>query len=245
MIKRILFIVFGFLAFNVLWLILSLCVQSDVLVSPIEVYQSMENTVQTDMWGHIAASSMRILKGLLLSLLIAIPTGLVLANYPKINKVCSPLLYFTYPVPKLALLPVVMLLLGIGEMAKITMVVLILVFQIIIATRDAALHIPKEDFHTLTSLGANKMQLLKWITLPAILPEILTSLRVAIGTATSVLFFTETFGTDRGMGFYIVDSWMRLAYTEMYTGILILLLIGFTLFLIIDIMEEYLCKWKY
>ena len=244
MIKRILSIIFGFLAFNLLWLILSICIQSAVLVSPIEVYQSMGSTVQTDMWEHIAASFMRILKGLFLSLLIAIPIGLGLANYPKINKICSPLLYFTYPVPKLALLPVVMLLIGIGEAAKITMIILILVFQIIIATRDAVLHIPKEDFHVLTSLGSNKMQLLRWITLPAILPEILTSLRVAIGTAVSVLFFTETFGTDRGMGFYIVDSWMRLAYTEMYTGILILLLIGFVLFLMIDIIEEYVCKWK-
>ena len=236
---------FGFLAFNLLWLILSFCIQSDVLVGPIEVYRSMGRIVQTDMWEHIAASSLRILEGLFLSLLIAIPTGLVLANYPKINKVCSPLLYFTYPVPKLALLPIVMLLLGIGEVAKITMIVLILVFQIIIATRDAVLHIPKEDFHVLTSLGSNKMQILRWITLPAILPEVLTSLRIAIGTAASVLFFTETFGTDRGMGFYIVDSWMRLAYTDMYTGILILLLIGFVFFLVIDILEEYLCKWKY
>ena len=244
MIKRILSIVFGFLTFNLLWLILSFCIQSDVLVSPIEVYRSMGHTVQADMWKHIAASSMRIFEGLFLSLLIAIPTGLILANYPKINKICSPLLYFTYPVPKLALLPVVMLLIGIGEAAKITMIVLILVFQIIIATRDAVLHIPKEDFHVLTSLGANKIQLLRWITLPAILPEILTSLRIAIGTAVSVLFFTETFGTDKGMGFYIVDSWMRLAYTEMYTGILILLLIGFVLFLLIDILEEYTCKWK-
>jgi NitT/TauT family transport system permease protein len=193
---------------------------------------------------HAIASACRILEGLFIALLIAVPTGLLLANYPKINKICSPLLYFTYPVPKLALLPIVMLLLGIGEAAKIAMIVMILVFQLIVSIRDAALHIPREDFHVLISLGANKRQILRWITLPAILPETLTAIRVAIGTAASVLFFTETFGTDKGMGFYIVDSWMRLAYGEMYAGIFVLSLLGFILFFTIDILEKRVCKWK-
>lgn len=192
---------------------------------------------------HAIASACRMLEGLFIALLIAVPTGLLLANYPKINKICSPLLYFTYPVPKLALLPVVMLLLGIGEAAKIAMIVMILVFQLIVSIRDAALHIPREDFHVLISLGANKRQILRWITLPAILPETLTAIRVAIGTAASVLFFTETFGTDKGMGFYIVDSWMRLAYGEMYAGIFVLSLLGFILFFTIDILEKRVCKW--
>lgn len=196
-----------------------------------------------EMGIHMIASAGRILEGLLIALLIALPTGLVLANYPKINKICSPLLYFTYPVPKLALLPVVMLLLGIGEAAKIAMIVLILGFQLIMSVRDAAMHIPRENFHVLISLGASKRQMLRWVTLPAILPETLTAIRVAIGTAASVLFFTETFGTDKGMGFYIVDSWMRLAYKEMYTGILCLSLLGFIFFFAIDVLEKKVCKW--
>ncbi|MDR2233439.1 MAG: ABC transporter permease [Tannerella sp.] len=244
MIKRLLTILFGFLAFNLLWFILAKWLRTDVLVDPITVYLSMGKFIQTTMWGHISASFLRIIEGLILSLLIGIPFGLLMAAYPWINKIGSPLLYFTYPIPKLALLPVVMLLLGIGESAKIVMIVLIIVFQIIIATRDAVLHIPKEDFHVLTSLGARKRQVLRWITLPAILPEILTAVRIALGIAVSVLFFTETYGTDKGMGFYIVDAWMRLSYTEMYAGILILSLIGFFLFIAIDLIEEIACKWK-
>lgn len=244
MIKRLSVFLYGFVAFNLVWFLAAICVQSPVLINPIKVYASFLNTAQPGLWLHAATSLIRILEGLFLSLFIGIPFGLLLANYPKVNKICSPLLYFSYPVPKLALLPVVMLLLGIGEAAKITMIVLILVFQIIIATRDATLHIPREDFHVFISLGAKKRQILRWITLPAIFPEILTALRVAIGTAVSVLFFTETYGTDKGMGFYIVDAWMRLSYTEMYTGILILSLIGFVLFFLIDLLEELVCKWK-
>jgi NitT/TauT family transport system permease protein len=197
----------------------------------------------TGMGIHILTSAGRILEGLLIALLIAVPIGLTLASYPKINKICSPVLYFAYPVPKLALLPIVMLGLGIGEAAKITLIVLILVFQLIVSIRDAAMHIPREDFHVLISLGASKRQMLRWILLPAVFPETLTAIRVAIGTAASVLFFTETFGTDKGMGFYIVDAWMRLAYRDMYTGILCLSLLGLLLFCAMDVLEKRVCKW--
>ena len=242
MLKRNLTFVYGFLTFNLLWFLAAMVVDSPMLVNPIDVYLSIGD--HPDIGTHIGASLLRIAKGLAISLLIGMPVGLTMAYFPRMNKICSPLLYFTYPIPKLALLPVVMLLLGIGESAKIVMIVLILVFQIIISTRDAALHIPASDFHVLLSLGANKWQLLRWVTFPAILPEVLTSLRIAIGTALSVLFFTETYGTDRGMGFYIVDAWMRLSYTSMYVGILALSLIGFLLFVLTDSLEEYLCKWK-
>jgi NitT/TauT family transport system permease protein len=198
----------------------------------------------SSLWEHVFASLWRMMEGLSLSFLIAVPVGLLFAKYPKINKIGNPLLYFSYPVPKLALLPVVMLLMGIGESAKITMIVLILVFQIIVAIRDAARHIPPEDYHVLISLGANNRQLLRWVTLPAILPEALTSLRIAVGTSASVLFFTETFGTDKGLGFYIVDAWMRLAYKEMYTGIAVLSLIGLAIFSVIDLVEKRVCQWK-
>ncbi len=235
---------YGFLAFNVVWYIAAVCIQSPVLVNPLNVYKSFNAIFWNGIWTHISASLLRIQEGLILALAIGIPIGLLMFNSRKTDKVLSPLLYFSYPVPKLALLPVVMLLLGIGETAKVVMILLILVFQIIVTTRDAARHISSEKFHVLRSLGANNFQVMRWIIFPAITPEILTSVRVATGTAVSVLFFTETYGTDRGMGFYIVDAWMRLAYTQMYAGILILSLVGFFLFFLTDLLEECLCKWK-
>lgn len=244
MIKRIQAFVYGFMAFHVVWWLLAVCVDSRVLVSPVVVYKNIGIILHAGMLQHIWASTLRIIEGVCISLILGVFTGLLLAGNKKINKVFSPVLYFTYPIPKLALLPVVVLLLGIGEVAKVAMIVLILMFQIIVATRDAVFNISKEDFHVLTSLGAKKREFFRWIIFPAILPEVLTSLRIAVGTAISVLFFTETFGTDKGMGFYIVDSWMRLSYIEMYAGILVLSMMGFILFLLIDILERYLCLWK-
>ncbi len=236
---------YGFLAFHLLWFGLDLGIHSDVFAGPLPVYQTLAALLgKMQIWEHMGASFLRVLEGLFISLALGVPTGILLANNPRLNKVGGALLYFTYPIPKLALLPVVMLLFGIGEAAKIIMIVLILVFQITLAARDAVSNIAKDDFAVMTSLGASRLQVLRWVTFPAALPEILTSLRVATGTVISVLFFTETYGTEYGMGFYIVDAWMRLAYNEMYAGIYILSLMGFLLFFAIDRAEARLCGWK-
>ena len=82
------------------------------------------------------------------------------------------------------------------------------------------------------------------ILLPAILPALFSSLRVAIGVAVSVLFVTETYGTERGMGYFIVDAWMRFNYLDMYGGIVVLSITGFLLFIATDLLEVWLCPWE-
>lgn len=218
--------------------------KTNVLPNPFEVYGIMGDVSEMGISQHLYASLSRIFKGLFFSIIMGLPVGLMMATYPSINKFMSPLLYLTYPIPKLALLPIVFLLLGIGETSKITMIILIIIFQIIITTRDAGINIPQENYHILTSLGAGRWKKLYLITLPAILPELISVLRISIGTAVSVLFFTETYGTNKGMGFFIVDAWMRIAYKEMYAGILILSFMGLLLFIILDILEKKSCRWK-
>ena len=71
-----------------------------------------------------------------------------------------------------------------------------------------------------------------------------TAVRVAMATAVSVLFFTETFGTQYGMGYYIMDAWLRVNYLEMYAGILVLSVMGLLLFGIIDCFEHVACRWQ-
>jgi NitT/TauT family transport system permease protein len=77
------------------------------------------------------------------------------------------------------------------------------------------------------------------------MPKFLTALRVAMATAVSVLFFTETFGTQYGMGYFIMDAWLRVNYLEMYSGIVVLSSIGLILFSTIDYMERKMCGWQY
>jgi NitT/TauT family transport system permease protein len=96
----------------------------------------------------------------------------------------------------------------------------------------------------MTSLGAGAPAIFKSIILPASLPGILTALRISLGTALSVLFFTETFGTELGMGYFIMDAWMRVDYTDMFSGIFVLSIMGLTLFIMLDVIEHICCRWK-
>lgn len=241
--SNLLKILLGFLIINIIWFTASYFSNTNLIVNPIELYKSLPKIWSQSMNTHLLAS----LKRILLGVGIAIGIGLLITSlFIQSNKtklIIDSFVYISYPIPKLALLPIVMLLAGIGETTKIIMIVLIIVFQIIISLRDGVNKIPKESLLVATSLGINEKQKLRHIILPAITPDLLSTLRVAIGTAISVLFVTETYGTNKGMGYFIVDSWMRINYMHMYAGIVILSLLGFLLFIIIDLLEISTCQW--
>lgn len=235
----------GFVSLNILWYIVSLALHTRVVPQPMAVYQHLDRILSDRLYLHALASLMRAACGLALSLAAGVPLGLLMARSGLWNRILNPLLYFAYPVPKTALLPVVMLLFGLGDLSKIAVVVLIVVFQVIVATRGAALGIPSETYNHIRSLGATGMQLFRHVTLPAILPDLLTNTKVAAGTALSILFFTETYGTHWGLGWYIMDSWSRIDYSGMYLGIMTIGLLGFSIFIGVDALERKVCKWRF
>lgn len=238
------YIIIGFILFNIIWYICALVLELKALPSPTEVYTSYAKALDNDIISHSLASVQRIFISLGISLAIALILGLWMGYSKKANKLLGPMVYFSYPIPKLALLPIIMVLFDMGEASKIIIVVLIVVFQLIITIRDSVRNIPQENYYVLTSFGASNLQKMRHITLPAILPDIFSSLRVALGIATSALFFIETFGTDKGLGYYITDSQTRVDYVQMYFGIIVLSVIGFGLFLLVDLADSILCKWK-
>lgn len=233
----------GFFIINLLWYISYLTVQTTVIANPITVYQNFGKVFENHILIHILASLKRIGIGVFLSLLVGIPIGILIAYSKNANKVLFPLVYFSYPIPKTALLPIAMLLWGMRDGSKIIILFLIIVFQVIVAVRDSVNQIDKSFYLITSSAGASRLQIIRHITLPAILPELLTSLRVSLGTAVSVLFFVEGYGTRYGMGYYIVDAWSRIDYIGMYSGIIVISVVGFFLFVLVDFIFEKLCAW--
>ncbi|WP_042276549.1 ABC transporter permease [[Clostridium] dakarense] len=242
--KKIETFVKGFIILNLLWYIFSMVMDSRIVPKPHEIYMYIPKLFEQDFYMHISASLYRVLIGLLISFLIGSTIGLLMGYYKNINKLLNPLIYFTYPIPKTALLPVVMTIYGLGDGSKITLIVLITVFQVIVSVRDAVSNILSENYNPLISLGATKLQLFRHVTIPAILPEILTNIRLSIGTAFSVLFFAEAYGTNAGVGYFIQDAWTRINYIEMYSGIVILSFLGLILFILVDFIESIVCRWK-
>ena len=236
--------VFGACFCIVLWAGLAYLLAMPVIPSPEQVALRLAARFPETIAVHAGYSLMRIVLGLFAAVAVGYPVGVLMGHFPRVNRLFAPVLYMTYPVPKIALLPVVMLLFGVGETSKLLLVFLIIVFQVIVGVRDAVAAIPSETYAPLRVLGASFPQIVRHIIVPASLPKFITAVRVAMATAISVLFFTETFGTQYGIGCYIMDAWLRVNYLDMYAGIVVLSTMGLMLFILLDFAERRLCAWN-
>lgn len=242
--KRVKDFLVGFILVNLFWLVLSLILDIRVLPTPFRVYGNFSEVVKSGIFIHIAASLGRIAVGLLFSVIIGLPIGLLMARSGIWNRLLHPLVYFSYPIPKTALLPVAMLLLGLGNGSKILIMVLTMVFQIILSVRDSVKRIPEEFYQVGKSAGFSKRYIFCNITFPAILPDLFTAFRISIGTALAILLIVEAYGTKVGIGYYILDAWSRINYLQMYGGIVVIALTGAILILLVDVLAEKICPWK-
>lgn len=229
----------------VLWHFLAKAAALPIFPPPLAVLGNLTDIFLGSIAVHGAYSLWRIVAGVLLAVAAGFPLGVCMGYFSRCDRLLSPLVYLTYPVPKIALLPILMLGCGLGELSKILMIFLIIVFQVMVTVRDGVKSIPKETYYPLYSLGAGFGDIFREILWEASLPKFLTSLRVAMATAISVLFFTETYGTQYGMGYFIMDAWLRVNYLEMYSGIVVLSFIGLFLFAVIDWIERIACRWQY
>jgi ABC-type nitrate/sulfonate/bicarbonate transport system permease component len=236
-------VIISLLALLVVWALAALAVNKPLLPAPWSVIYSFIIDLPRGLGWHILISGWRILAAMLITTVIGVPLGLWLGQDRRWDRFAFPLIFTTYPIPKIALLPVIILFLGIGDASKIFLITLILFFQVLVIVRDASHNLPAEYTLSLRSLGANRFQLLKYVYLPACLPATLTSLRLNVAVSIAVLYLAESFATSSGLGYYIMDTWQRLDYTRMYAGVLAMSLVGAFLFSLLALIESHLCRW--
>lgn len=196
-------------------------------------------------WYHFSASGLRVTAAMSLAWLIAFPAGVILGYFRRADEVLSPLIFLTYPVPKIVLLPVFLVMFGLGDFSKIFMIALIIGFQVLVAVRDAVLMLDKKYIDSFRSLGGQGLATLRHVVIPAALPNGFTAMRIGTGTGIAVLFFVESFATARGLGFFIMDTWGRFAYEQMFVGIIGMSLLGVILYETFNYLEKRVCAWKY
>lgn len=227
------------------WQIAALLIDEPVLPGPLLVLVTLWRELGRGLLEHFLASFWRVVASTLLAIALAAPAGLVMGQSKRLNAIFSPVVYLLYPIPKVVLVPVVLLLLGIGDLSKIVIIFLILFFQILVLVRDQAAALRPELIQSVRSLGAGRRALFRFVYLPASLPAILTALRQSVGTAVAVLYVAELFATQRGLGYYIYLSGSTLYnYPAMYAGIVALSLMGLGLYFSVDWLEKKLCPWQ-
>ncbi len=231
---------------GVVWQALAWVVDASILPPPLLVLRVFLQEMGKDLGLHFLASLWRVTASMLLSIALAAPAGLLLGQSKKLDQLFAPVIYLLYPVPKVVLVPVVLLFLGINDTSKIAIIFLILFFQILVVVRDQASAITPELIYSVRSLGAGRRGLFRFVYLPASLPAILTALRQSIGTAVAVLYIVELIATQRGLGYYIYFQGNTLFnYPKMYAGVLAMSLLGLGMYFAVDVLHRKLAPWQF
>lgn len=235
-------IIVGFLSFVLFWEFIHLLIPTHTIPSPIETFAYFF-AIPMDLLMHALGSIARVVIAIAISMIIGIPLGILLGVSKKVNRLLSPFLYYMYPIPKIAFLPVFMLLFGLGNTSKIILIIFIIVFQMILSVRDGVFQIPTSHFKVMNSFSASRKHQYRFLILPAILPQVFSALRISIGISLATLFFAENYATTYGVGYFIMSAWTKMNYPEMFSGIIALGFIGLLFFKLLDILENHYTPW--
>ena len=235
--EKLKFYLFGLIIVHLFWLLASLILNNNALVSPIIVYQNIFTKFDGSLITHILVSSKRVFISMLIALISGIIIALLMDQFKTLQRILNPVIYLLYPIPKPALLAIIMSLQGIGDTSKITIIVLITFFQIVIYLESNLSQIPDNLKYPLICLGANKLQMIRYLKMPVIIPGIVASLKITIASAFAILFLIENYGTTQGLGYYIQDAWTKLNYVDMYTGVVFISFTCLFIFILIEFIE--------
>lgn len=236
--------VLGTLALLAIWQLAAWALRNPALPGPAPAIADFARLLPGELAPHLLVSAWRVLAALALGLVFGVPLGLLLGRSPRADAVLAPVVFLSYPVPKVVFLPVFLTLLGIGTLSTVALIAVIVFFQILVTARDAARAVPPSAVLSLRSLGATPAGVLRHAVVPASLPEVFTALRIASGTAVAVLLFSESIAGSSGLGYYIIDAWGRIAYSEMFAGILAMALLGVVLYEVLEAAEAASTRWR-
>ena len=200
--------------------------------------------VSGDLWTHLRASLVRSGLGFGLALVIAIPLGAAIAWYRPVREVVSPVLELFRNTAALALLPVFVLILGIGEVSKVAIVVYACFFPILLNTISGVASVDQQLLRSARVLGLSPVTTFRKVVFPAALPTIFTGIRIAGAAAVLVLIAAEMIGATAGLGYLINYSQYNFLIPQMYAAILTTTGVGLAINYSLVSIERRLSRWR-
>ena len=218
------------------------------LPSPSSVYDTFLALVQNGYQGktlgqHLAISLFRFGVGFALTVLIAVPLGLWMGMNETIKAVLDPPIEITRPMPKLALLPLLIIWFGIGEVAKVVIIVLALFPILSISAMQSVRSIGRRKVQAAMALGASRSMIFRRVIFPASLPGIFTGIRVSIGIGVTMLVGAEMIATSSGIAYMAMSAADFLLTNVVLVGVLIMAVLGYTLDLLARAFENRVVHW--
>ncbi|CRZ17971.1 ABC transporter permease [Mycolicibacterium neworleansense] len=193
---------------------------------------------------HVSASLSRALTGLAVAIVVSIPLGVAIAWYRPVAEFLNPILELFRNTAALALLPVFILVLGIGETSKVALVIYAASFPILLNTISGVRTVDALLIKSARSLGLSPVRLFQKVILPAAVPTIFTGLRMAAASSILVLIAAEMVGAKAGLGYLITASQLNFQIPNMYAGIVTIALVGVIFNGIVVAIEGRLSGWR-
>ncbi len=182
-----------------------------------------------ELYEHVLVSLKRILVGMLLALLIGVPLGLMIGSYRHLEAATTPAFQFLRMISPLSWMPVVVMLMGVGDQPIYFLLTFAAVWPILLNTAAGVRQLDPRWLQLSRSLSATRWETLRKVILPGVLGHVLTGVRLAIGILWIVLVPCEMLGVSAGLGYFILDTRDRLAYSELMATVLLIGMLGFAL----------------
>lgn len=192
----------------------------------------------------IAWTVSRVLVGTLLGAIPGLIFGVLLGLSPRLRMFIQPAISALYPIPKIALFPLVMMIFGIGDTSKWVIVAIAVFFQVFFSTLAGVVNIDKIYLDVASNFKANRWQTYRTIAIPGALPFIFTGLQLGLGMALIVVVIAENFGTEVGVGYMIWQSWQVFEVRDMYVGLIVVAFLGYCFQLLLQRLQRAIIPWK-
>ena len=234
-----------FLSLLLLWQLLSALGLPEYVLAPAAILRDFIAALYSgELFPHIGASLMRSIPGFAIGTLLGIALGLLAGVARGFDEMLSPVIFLTYPVPKIVMLPIVMVWLGIGDISKVVIIALACFYPSFINAYYGAKSTPTILVWSGLNMGAKRWQIFRKVVVPGALPLIFGGIRVSLALSFILLFAAEMINARSGLGFLIRQSEANLGFDLMYVSILAIAILGYASDGLLRLTRKRLLAWQ-
>lgn len=192
----------------------------------------------------VRVSITRVLTGVAIGCAAAVPVGFLLAWYPRVRATFEPMINFFRALPPIALIPLVVVYLGLGEPARISILVYASFFSAVVVLYEGISGLDPLLIRASRVLGANSFEIFSKCVVPASVPHLFTALRVALGVSWATLVAAEILAAERGLGAVIQDARGFYQINDIYVGIILIGISALVMDYLLKIVQRYATRWQ-
>ncbi|MED4911923.1 ABC transporter permease [Brevibacillus centrosporus] len=193
---------------------------------------------------NLPTTLFRVFAGFALAAVVGVPLGLLMSRSAKLNDVMQPMFSLGYPIPRVALYPILVFILGLGSASKVSLIFIECLFPIVLNTYYGATRVGKIYLWAGQNMGASSSQIFWRILLPATMPTIFTGLKIALPLAFIIAVLTEMIGSTVGMGYLLSYMSASLMQEKVLACVLLITLVGYLLNLLLQVIQKKYVFWQ-